>query len=79
MSAGASVEFDESLLFVNVMGVSVLRERGCVFFSEDAGHTGDRFTALADTLPFVEGVREGTQKEGRVCLAAYVRIQYNAL
>ena len=74
MRAAVSVEFDESLLFVNVMGTSVFSERGCVTFSEDAGHTGDRFKVFADTLPFVEGVREGTQKEGRVCLAACVRI-----
>ena len=73
MRAVVSVELDESLLLLNVMGTSVFRERGCVFFSEDAGHTGDRFKGFADTFPFVEGVREGTQKEGRVCLAACVR------
>ena len=74
MRAAVSVESDESLLFVNVMGTRVFRERGCVAFSEDAGHTGDRFKAFADTLPFVEGVREGTQKEGRVCFAAWLRV-----
>lgn len=70
--AGASVAVEESLLFEKVMGTRVLRDRGCVFFSDEAGHMGDSFKDLFGTFPFVEGVREGTQKEGRFFLAACV-------
>ena len=74
--AGASVEVEESLLFENVMGTRVLRDKGCVSFADEAGHIGDSFKALVGKFPFVEGVKEGTQKEGRFCLAACMRDQH---
>ena len=70
MMVGLSVEAEESLFLLNVMGTSVLRDRGCVSLSDDAGHIGASFGGFVGPFPFVEGVREGTQKEGRVCLAA---------
>lgn len=41
---------------------------------DDAGHIGLSFSDLVDEaelLALLDGVREGTQKEGRVGLAAY--------
>ena len=66
---GVLVEF-ESLLVLNVIGMSVLSERGCVFVSEEAGHMGASLTGFVGPLPPVEGVSDGTQKEGSVSLAA---------
>ena len=70
MMMGASVEVEESLFLLKVMGTSVLRDKGCVSLSDDAGHIGASFEGFAGPFPFVDGVRDGTQKEGRVGLAA---------
>lgn len=73
---GVWVEDDESLLLLNVTGMSVLRDKGCVSFSDDAGHIGDSFVGFVGSLSFVEGVREGTQKEGSFSLAACGKDEY---
>lgn len=55
---------------VNFMETRDLRENGCEFVDED-GHVGESLEALSVevlTLTLEEGVREGTQKEGRVGL-----------
>ena len=61
---------DESLLLLNVTGMRVLRDKGCVSFSDDAGHIGDSFVGFFGNLSFVDGVSEGTQKDGSFSLAA---------
>ena len=70
INAGASAELGDSLLVVNLTEMSVLRERGWVFVSDEAGQMGLNFKGFDDMWPFVEGVREGTQNEGRLGFAA---------
>ena len=66
------VESEDEVL--KVMGTRVFRESGCEWVVDEAGHIGLSFSGLADEaelLALLEGVREGTQKEGRVGLAAW--------
>ena len=73
---GVLAEVDESLLLLNVTGMRVLRDKECVSFSDDAGHEGESFVGFVGNLSFVDGVREGTQKEGSFSLAACDEDQY---
>ena len=59
-----------SLLVANFTVTRVLSDNGCVFEDNEAGHMGMSFRGLDGVWLFVEGVREGTQKEGRVGFAA---------
>lgn len=62
--------FDSAV--VNFTETRDLRENGWEFVDEE-GHDGESLDALTvEALPLTleEGVREGTQKEGRVCLEA---------
>ena len=52
---------------LNSTGMRVLRERGCGFVLDEAGHRGWNFRCFGVELE-AEGVRDGTQKEGRICL-----------
>lgn len=80
ISAEVSVAFevvegaDSDDEVLNVMGMRVFRESGCEWVVDDAGHIGLSFSGLVDEagpLVLLEGVREGTQKEGSVGLAAW--------
>ena len=73
---GVFVKVDESLLLLNVTGTRVFRDKGCVSFSDDAEQIGDSFVGFVGSLSFVEGVREGTQKEGSFSLAACGNDEY---
>lgn len=57
---------------VNCIETRDLRENGCELVDEE-GHNGESLEALTFevlTLTLEEGVREGTQKEGRMGLEA---------
>lgn len=77
ISVGPSVDVVfESLAVVKFTVIRVLRESGCGSFEEEAGQVGDSFWDLVGIEGWVEeerveGVWEGTQKEGRVGFAAW--------
>ena len=80
ISAEVSVAFEVAeeaeaeVEVLKVMGTRVFRESGCEWVVDDPGHIGFSFSGLAgeaEPLALLEGVREGTQKEGRVGLAAW--------
>lgn len=69
-------EAEAEVEVLKVTGTRVFRESGCEWVVDDAGHIGLSFGGLADEaepVALLEGVREGTQKEGRVGLAAWKR------
>jgi len=70
--ASADVDVDvEVALVENVSVMRVFRDRGWVSVGEEAGQRGCSFWGLdVEGRWEVEGVREGTQKEGRVGFAA---------
>lgn len=47
------------------------RLRGCGAEGAEAGQMGESFAKEAEDWGFVEGVRAGTQKDGRVGLEAF--------
>lgn len=59
-----------SMLVEKVTVTRVLRDSGWVSLGEEAGQRGCSFWGFVGGQ-WVEGVREGTQKEGRVGLAAW--------
>ena len=59
-----------SMLVEKLTVTRVLRDSGWVPFGEEAGQRGCSFWGFVGG-EWVEGVREGTQKEGRVGLAAW--------
>lgn len=71
--SGLGLEF--ALLELEVLEVEKwietrdLRLNGWGDVGDEAGQMGVGFAAVADVFEPVEGVREGTQKEGRVCFA----------
>lgn len=72
----SEVEFDFEFEEVEVEKLIEMRDfklRGCGFVEEEAGQRGEGFAAEEGEVleVFVEGVREGTQKEGRVCFADF--------
>lgn len=72
MRVGTSEEGSLDSAVVNFMETRDLRENGWEFVDEE-GHIGESLEALsveALTLTLEEGVREGTQKDGRVGLEA---------
>jgi len=67
---GSEVDFEFGMV-LKVMAMSDLRESGCLFSGDDAGHKGDNFGGLASFPLLVDGVSEGTQNEGNVGFAAW--------
>ena len=57
-------------MILKLMVIRDLRERLCFISGEDAGQSGDSFKAFVSLRLFVDGVRDGTQKDGRVGFAA---------
>lgn len=66
---GGSEEDLELGTFLKLIVTRDLREIGCLFSGDDAGHKANNFAGLASFKLFVEGVRDGTQKEGKVGFA----------
>jgi hypothetical protein len=69
-SVDVDVEVASVLPVEKVTVTRVLRDSGWVSLGEEAGQSGCSFWGLVG-VEWVEGVREGTQKEGRVGLAAW--------
>ena len=69
MGVAAWVEGDGGLGVVKEMGMRDLRERGWGVERVEAGQRGCIFGGWVTGLRVEEGVREGTQKEGRGGLA----------
>ena len=46
-----------------------LSESECLFSGEEAGQSGDSFATLLACARFMDGVRDGTQNDGKVGLA----------
>ena len=67
VDAGVAVSLSE-VVVLNLTEMRVLRERGWDVVVEEAGQRGWSLRGLEGLLWVVEGVREGTQKEGRVGL-----------
>ena len=55
---------DESEDVLKVIGIRVLRDKGCVDVGEEPGQNGWSLTAVVAALVEL-GVRDGTQKDGR--------------
>lgn len=70
VSVDGDVEVASVLPVEKVTVTRVLRDSGWVSFGEEAGQRGCSFWGFVGG-EWVEGVREGTQKEGRVGLAAW--------
>ena len=64
-SAGEE-EFGTVLKLIDIMDLS---DRECLLSGEEAGQRGDNFATLLACAWFVDGVSDGTQKEGSVALA----------
>lgn len=76
MIVSDSVDELDLATVLKLMVISDLSERLCLFSGEEAGHKGDSFGGFASCRLFVDGVREGTQKEGRVGLADLIESAY---
>lgn len=54
---------------VNLIETRDFRDRGCTIDDDEDGHKGESLAALCmEFVVFEEGVREGTQNDGRVGL-----------
>ena len=54
---------------LKIIVINDFSERLCLVSGDDAGHNGDNFAGLAFWEWLVDGVSEGTQKDGRVGFA----------
>lgn len=61
---------------LKLMGISDLRDRVCLFKGDEAGQRGVSFSGAVSVLIAFDGVREGTQKEGRVGFADCSWVSY---
>ena len=68
---GGSVNNFDVAICLKLIVIKDLRESECLLLGNEAGHNGVSFGGFASFELFIEGVREGTQKEGSVGLAAY--------
>lgn len=68
---GDSAKDLDSGMVLKLMVIRDLRESECLFSGDDAGHNGESLGGLASCELFVDGVSDGTQKEGKVGLAAF--------
>ena len=72
MILGVSPDDLASDMDLKLMAIKDLSERLCLVSGEDAGQRGDSFKDFVSRELFVDGVREGTQKDGRVGFADYM-------
>lgn len=71
ISVGDSAEDLGFGIVLKFMVIRDLRDCECLFSGDDAGHNGESLSGLASCELFVDGVSDGTQKEGKVGLAAF--------
>lgn len=69
MHVGGSASEEALGMVLKLMVIKDLSDRECLFSGEEAGQRGDSFAVFLACEWFIDGVRDGTQKEGSVGLA----------
>lgn len=69
MNVGFSAEEDVDLDCLKLRVIKDLRDMVCLSEGEEAGQSGCNFSGAVADLFDDEGVRDGTQKEGKVAFA----------